>query len=48
VPKYGGCGINLKEIFQGRKGQIWTFVIYFGFYLGNNASQDQSLDEKDI
>ena len=44
---YGGSEINQRVIFQGPKGQIWTFVIYFGqIHVSlNDACYDQSLCE---
>ena len=42
VPKYDGCGFNLKAIWQGR---IWTFVINLGLYLRNDVFYDHGLYE---
>ena len=36
-------GSYSKGQFQGRKGQIWAFVIYLHWYLRNSACYDQSL-----
>ena len=35
--------IYFKGYFQGQKGLIWTFVIYFGQYIRNGACYDQCL-----
>ena len=37
--------VDFKGYFQGRKGPIWTFVIYLGQYLRNGACCDQCLYE---
>ena len=40
--------VDFKGYFQGRKGPIWTFVIYLGQYLRNGACCDQCLYEAHI
>ena len=36
---------DVKGYFKGKKGPIWTFVIYLGQYLRNSACCDQCLYE---